>query len=61
LLGACVGKEMLAPGIIIGRDLAFWTIAIRLAGSLVAREGFLPGLQEIQGSYYAHWERYCPE
>lgn len=56
LLCACVGKELLAPGVIIGKDLAFWTVALRFAGSLTARQRFLPGLTEIQGTYYARWE-----
>ena len=55
-LSGCVGKELLAPGIIIGRDLAFWTVAMRFAASLTARQRFLPGLTEIQGTYYAGWE-----
>jgi hypothetical protein len=33
----CVGKGLLAPGIIIGKDLAFWTVALRFAASLTAR------------------------
>jgi hypothetical protein len=56
LLCACVGKEMLAPGIIIGKDLAFWATALRFAGSLAARQRFLPGLQKIQDAYYSRWE-----
>ncbi len=56
LLCACVGKELLAPGLIIAKDLAFWAQALRFAGSLAARQRFLPGLQEIQGTYRACWE-----
>jgi SNF2 family DNA or RNA helicase len=56
LLCACVGKEVLAPGVVIGKDLAFWAAALRFAGSLAARQRFLPGLKEIQGTYYARWE-----
>ncbi len=55
-LCACAGKELLAPGVIIGKDLAFWTQALRFAGSLTARQRFLPGLQEIRGTYRALWE-----
>ena len=51
-----MGKDLLAPGIIIGRDLAFWTVAMRFAASLTARQRFLPGLTGIQGTYYAGWE-----
>ncbi|MHB8067346.1 MAG: DEAD/DEAH box helicase [Desulfobaccales bacterium] len=46
----------MAPGVIIGKDLAFWTAAMRFAGSLTARQRFLPALTEIQGTYYARWE-----
>ncbi len=56
LLCACVNEEVLAPGLIIGKDLAFWAQALRFAGSLTARQRFLPGLQEIQGTYRACWE-----
>lgn len=56
LLCACVEKEVLAPGVLIGKDLAFWAQALRFAGSLAARQRFLPGLQESEGTYYARWE-----
>jgi len=56
LLCACVNREVLAPGLIIGKDLAFWAQALRFAGSLAARQRFLPGLQNIQGTYRARWE-----
>ena len=55
-LSTCVSIELLAPGIIIGKDYAFWTVAMRFAASLTARQRFLPGLTEIQGNYYACWE-----
>ncbi|MFZ2087908.1 MAG: SNF2 helicase-associated domain-containing protein, partial [Desulfobaccales bacterium] len=56
LLCACVNKELLAPGVIIGKDLAFWAQALRFAGALVARQRFLPGLQESEGTFRAWWE-----
>ena len=56
LLCACVNQEVLAPGVIIGKDLRFWATALRFAGSLAARQRFLPGLTEIRGTYYARWE-----
>lgn len=55
-LGACLGKVTLAPGILVGRDLAFWTTVLRFAGSLVARQHFLPGLMKKQETYRACWE-----
>lgn len=56
LLGACLGKLTLAPGILVGQDLAFWAMAFQFAGSLVARQQFLPGLQINQETYRACWE-----
>ncbi len=56
LLCGCVGKQTLAPGIIVGRDLAFWATALRFAGSLVARQQFLPGLLKHRGMFRASWE-----
>ena len=56
LLCECVGKLTLAPGVVVGYDLRFWATAMRFAGALVARQQFLPGLVERDGSYYARWE-----
>lgn len=56
VLCACVGKQILTPGIIVGNDLAFWTMALRFAGALVARQQFLPGLIEENNSYRACWK-----
>lgn len=55
-LGACYGKEMLAPGIIPGPDVLFLTKVLRFTGALVAREQFIPGLLEREGSFQALWE-----
>lgn len=56
LLAPGIGKQMLAPGIAIGADFAYWTAALRLAAALVARGCFLPGVRLIDGGYYARWE-----
>jgi SNF2 family DNA or RNA helicase len=56
LLCACVNRETLGQGLIIGRDLAFWVAAMRFAGALVARQQFLPNLQLIDEAYHARWE-----
>ena len=56
LLGVCLGQLTLAPGVIIGRDLAFWATALQFSGSLVARQQFLPGIIQHQGTYRACWE-----
>jgi SNF2 family DNA or RNA helicase len=55
LLCSCQDKHILVPGIIVGTDLAFWGQALRLAGSLTARQQFLPRVLEDEGNYYACW------
>ena len=55
-LCACMGKQTLAPGIIIGKDLEFWASAARFAGSLAARQQFLPGLAKDHETYTARWK-----
>jgi SNF2 family DNA or RNA helicase len=52
----CVGRQTLGPGVILGKDLAFWATAMRFAGALVAKQQFLPGVIEIHGIYVAHWK-----
>src|SRR5947209_5011881 len=56
LLCACTDQQTLAPGIIIGKDLAFWATALRFAGALVAKQQFLPGVQRIEHAFYARWQ-----
>ena len=56
LLSMSAGKQTLAPGVVVGRDLAFWVHAMRFAGTLVARQQFLPGLESWSGPYRALWE-----
>ena len=56
LLCVSAGKQTLAPGVVVGRDLAFWVRAMRFAGALVARQQFLPGLDSQNGRYRALWE-----
>jgi SNF2 family DNA or RNA helicase len=56
LLCSCVGKQTLAPGVIVGKDLGFWANVIRLAGALVARQRFLPGIAQENGTYFARWK-----
>jgi SNF2 family DNA or RNA helicase len=43
-------------GLVSGRDLRFWLLALREAGSLVTRQRFLPGMQERDGSFQARWQ-----
>jgi len=56
LLCACMGKRVLAPGIISGSDLLWWADALKFAGSLVAGQKYLPGVREEEGEYRAFWE-----
>lgn len=56
LLCACMGKRVLAPGIITGNDLIWWAEAMKFAGSLVAGQNYLPGVRVEEGEYRAFWE-----
>ncbi|HEX4949739.1 MAG TPA: DEAD/DEAH box helicase, partial [Blastocatellia bacterium] len=56
LLGLCVGHTTLAPGILVGSDLAYWATALRWAGTLLARQQMLPSVQETAGVWQAIWE-----
>ena len=55
LLAACSRKKVLAPGVVIGDDLAFWSEALRFAGSLVARQQYLPSIQAGEEDFLAVW------
>jgi len=55
-LCACADRSILAPGVIIGRDLAFLATALRFAGGLAARQQFLPAIREKDKAYFACWE-----
>jgi SNF2 family DNA or RNA helicase len=55
LLCASMDRQMLAPGVVVGPDLAFWTKGLRFAGALVAKQQYLPSLGEKDGDYKAFW------
>jgi SNF2 family DNA or RNA helicase len=55
-LCACSRKKILAPGAVIGHDLAFWSDALRLAGSLVARQQYLPSVEMQEDDCKAVWQ-----
>lgn len=55
LLCACMGKRVLAPGIISGSDLLWFADALKFAGSLVAGQKYLPGVRDEEGEYRAFW------
>ena len=56
LLCASMGKQILSPGIVVGKDVFFWAQALRFAASLVARQQFLPGVAEEDGGVSAKWK-----
>ena len=56
LLCASAGKRTLATGVIVGPDLAYWSEALRLAGSMVARQQYLPGLTSDTDEIRATWD-----
>jgi len=55
VLGSAAGRDTLAPGLVVSRDLAFWALVLRFAGSLVVRQRFLPGLIETDAGWRARW------
>ena len=56
LLSGYAKRAGMLHGIIGGRDLRFWMRAVRLAGSLVARQRYLPGISESDGKLIACWK-----
>ncbi|MBV9468614.1 MAG: SNF2 helicase-associated domain-containing protein, partial [Abitibacteriaceae bacterium] len=58
LLTLSSGKSLLAPGLLLGADLSFWTMALRFAAALVTRQQFLPVLDknDVNNSYGAWWQ-----
>ncbi len=56
LLTSCLGKTMLAPGVLVGDDLQYWSKALYFAAALVTREQFLPGLIERNDEFRACWK-----
>jgi SNF2 family DNA or RNA helicase len=56
LLCQSVGKRILAPGIILGRDLIFWARVLQFSGALIAKEQFIPTIERGPKSFFARWE-----
>ena len=52
LLAAVRDRPVLAPGMVVGEELRYWSEALRLAGALVYRQHVLPDLIEQQRSTY---------
>ncbi len=59
-LCCCVGKTVLAPGMIVGSDLVFLTRAMQFAAALVAKQQFLPGMEKIGKTWFARWQPVYP-
>ena len=55
LLASASGRDTLAPGLIVSKDLAFWAMVLRFAGSLALRQRFLPGMVESGEGWRARW------
>ncbi|MEO5333492.1 MAG: DEAD/DEAH box helicase [Magnetococcus sp. YQC-5] len=55
LLASLGERDLLAPGVVVGRDLAFWGTALRFAGAMVARQRFLPGVAQDQHGAHGRW------
>ena len=55
LLGLSAGRRTVAPGVLVGSDMAYWAGVLRFVGFLVVRQRFLPGLENERGLYVAKW------
>ncbi len=58
VLLATMDRTTAAPGVVVGKALAYWSNVLRFAGALVARQQYLPGL-DVQAdgeSALARWE-----
>jgi SNF2 family DNA or RNA helicase len=56
LLTACVGRDTLASGILLGSTLLYWTRALRYAGALLVRQEVVPDVAQIGTDYRARWQ-----
>ena len=55
LLAFCRDRRMIAPGIHIGADLAYWVSAMPFAAGLAARGRFLPSVAREADGFRARW------
>ncbi len=53
---ACLDKPILDHGLIVGSTAKYWTDALRWAGSMVARQRFLPTIRGTEVGFLAAWE-----
>ncbi|MFO8060879.1 MAG: DEAD/DEAH box helicase [Bacillota bacterium] len=56
LLLACQQRRLLARGVVMGDDLAYWSGAVPFASALIGAGRFLPGVSLKDGTYRATWE-----
>jgi SNF2 family DNA or RNA helicase len=59
-LAATFGQRMIRPGLMVGPDVTFWVAALRFAGSLVARQQFLPDMDAVEEGFAAQWTPVYP-
>ena len=52
---SCARKKVIAPGVVIGDDSAYWSETLRFAGSLVARQQYLPSIKTDERDFRAVW------
>lgn len=55
LLCGLMDQRIVSAGVVVGADLTYWTKVVRLAGSLVARQQFIPDMVLERDSYWAVW------
>ncbi|HEV2459948.1 MAG TPA: hypothetical protein VGS80_16440, partial [Ktedonobacterales bacterium] len=55
LLGQGDEHSLLTPGLTLGADLRFWQAVMQLAGTVVARQAFIPSVTMEGGQYRARW------
>ncbi|MGF1582823.1 MAG: hypothetical protein ACFCD0_26170, partial [Gemmataceae bacterium] len=55
LLEASLDRDTLAPALIIGSTLKYWTTVLRFTASLVTREQFLPSVTFTE-DWQGHWQ-----
>ena len=60
-LVTAAGREMLAPGVVVGRTLAWCAAAAKMAAALVVRHQYLPGLELLPRGARARWMPVIPE
>ena len=58
VLLAVMDRTTCGPGVVAGKTLAYWTMMLRFAGAIVARQHYLPGLdsQGAENGTLARWE-----